>query len=534
MNLRSYMIAGLFLVASTVVHAAPSYLPKATRPTNEPWSDGPTLMWKHNDRQIRESGAAKLAAERCLLSKVRLNSMQQADKLTIGTVGDMRNYLAGCNGTPGSIQSFQGLAGNQKMAWTKHPKRLSKYVAASRERVNDLFAKNHIEAPQQNLIAELMVWRNLAYNSNTLAVGSLAPTDGVSRDFQARARRGLDNAVAASFQLGTRLREGLVQGDKAKAWSWTDMSALASATVWEFADLNRQPGRPRDYNFGPGGFGVQEWGKLHYDANGTPGRGLVHKFHLEMERARAASTHPLAGNPLAFMTKNLYWIHNIHPFCDGNGRTEMLAGWTLARGAGFKLPFDIDMASGEFKLAASKWGGSSLDLMQHLTRGALGAERFARKLLPLIDGGKIVSNHNEQGTVATLVAGRGGERSLLVMFPATFARSMDPELKAEKDKNRVVVTGEQFDPSQIKMQLTVNGKTHTVTPAAIHSWSPRYPWWSTVEPIYKVKLPAGASQVSFKIVGPDGQAETPINYGINLGDYSDINSRPWHRAEVRP
>ena len=172
--------------------------------------------------------------------------------------------------------------------------------------------------------------------------------------------------------------------------------------------------------------------------------------------------------------------------------------------------------------------------MQHLGRGALGAERFARKVLPLLDGGKIVSNHNDQGTVATLVAPRSGngERTLLVMFPATFARSMDPELKAEKDKNRVVLTGEQFDPGKIKVQLTVNGQTQTVSPAAIHSWSPRYPWWSTVEPIFKVKVPAGATQVSYKILGPDGQAATPISYEMRFGDYSDINSRTWHRTEA--
>jgi hypothetical protein len=517
------LVQVLALAVALTAQAAPNYTPNVQRPAGDVWSDGPTQLLKYQVRKALSS-PTRSTSKWCSLAKTRLESLRWGDQMTIPTVDDVKNYLAGCNGTQGAIKDLeQKLAGQP--AVTPSRERLTKVALGSRQRLQALFTTHGLDASQQNLLADLMIGRTLAYNSNTLSHGSTSPTAGAQKDVQDLARKGLDNAVATAFSLGKRISEGLTSNDSTKAWGWTDMQKLHVATTTGF-NLTLSTGagfqgNPRDWNFGwpKNTFGV-DWQKLHYDAQGRSGRGIVHEFYTQLETDRGQSQHPLSTKPLSFIAKNMYWIHNIHPFCDGNGRTEMLTGWTLAKGAGFPLPFELDMSSGEFKLAATKWGGSVADTEQLLSKGAIKAEVFAKRLLPLFGGAKIVSNHVDQGAVATVVS-KDQQRTAMVMFPVTFAKAMDAELKAEKDKNRVVLTGERFDPMQIKIK--VGGQV--IAPTLVHRWDARYPWWSTVEPIYKVPLAQGATKLAFEVLGPDGSRLTPVSYKMNLQDYSDINTR---------
>jgi hypothetical protein len=158
----------------------------------------------------------------------------------------------------------------------------------------------------------------------------------------------------------------------------------------------------------------------------------------------------------------------------------------------------------------------------------VGTERFARRLVPLLRGSTIVSNHTDHGAVGMVTSSTGGQRHLLVMFPVTHARKMDTELQAERGKNRVVMTGSSFDPRKVRIQIAIDGKHNTwktVTPSAINRWNRRYPWWTTVEPIYKVALPAGATFVNFRVVDAQGAKIGADDYYMKLNDYQNINSR---------
>jgi hypothetical protein len=84
----------------------------------------------------------------------------------------------------------------------------------------------------------------------------------------------------------------------------------------------------------------------------------------------------------------------------------------------------------------------------------------------------------------------------------THARQLDPELAAEARRGRLVTTGDSFDPTAI--ELSVDGGPGR-RPSALHTWPQRYPWWRTVEPIYRVDLAPGQREVSVSFRGPDGR-----------------------------
>ena len=287
--------------------------------------------------------------------------------------------------------------------------------------------------------------------------------------------------------------------------------------------LRSLPGQVRTVNF--------TWPVNSFGTDKAALPGQVARFQKFLEPAKGGKGYnrskAFARNPLRFMSTTLYWMHNVHAFRDGNGRTEQLMNWSMAKAAGFPLPLDYDQASGKFKLAATMWGGSQRDLHSFIAKGALGTERFVRKLMPQMAGQKIVSNHTDHGAVGMVTAGKG-QRNLVVMMPVTHARTMDSDLLSEQGKNRVVHTGSSFDPKKVTIQIAINGrhnKWQTIKPAAVNRWNQRYPWWTTVEPMFKVPLPKDAQFVNFRVMGPDGKQISTADYYMNLQGYSNINSR---------
>lgn len=498
--------------------SAPDFAPKVTRPTHESWSDGPTLLLKHRILNAKPQTQAQRYRE----ARLRLKAIEWGQRSTITTVEDVRNFLAGAEGKQGAIAELKArLGANPKPVAVVSPK-LIKAATTSRERVSNLLRTSGVDAAGQSMLAEMMVWRGLAYNSSTLAHGSFGPKDAGNEELQLKAKLGLERAIARSFSLGERLQRAA--NDPRASLSWNDVKELQAEAVREFPE--KEPGKVREVNFTwpVNSFGVH-WENLHGE------KGQVAKFEQRLAKSagRGGQT-PLVRNPIGVMARTLYWLHNVHPFRDGNGRTEVLLAWSMARGAGYPLPLEFDSLSGEFKLAATKWGGAPSDLRSFLAKGALGTERFVRKLLPVLDGGKLVSTHSDHGAVGSVVAPRSGrgDRSLVVMFPVTFAKTLDPELESEAGKNRVVMTGDRFDPKGVKIQIAIDGKHNawqTIEPAAVNHWTERYPWWKTVEPIYKVKLPANASYVNFRVVDGSGRAVSNIDFYMNLRDYRNLGSR---------
>ena len=516
---RALWIPTLLVLLATAPGARADRASRLQRPGVESCSDGPTLLWKHKVSTAGPNGAPQLYRQ----SKLRLKALQWGESATITVNDDLKNYLTGANGTTGlstgaleQLRQRVAASGARPAALQAPGKRLFSVALSSRERLSGLLSRQGIEGQQRNLLAEMMVWRNLAYHSATLAHGSFGPDDPGDGALQEKARDGLDAAVAASFTLGRRISQG-GQGQL----RWQDITHLQGTAIKDFPE--KEPGQVRNVNFT---WPVNSFGVHHPTLHGADGQ--VARFTKFLEAGGGERSKALGKNPLGFMARTLYWVHNIHPFRDGNGRTEVLLGWSLARAAGYPLPLDYDQSSGAFKLAATKWGGTRSDLRGFLAQGALGTERFARKLLPLLRGGKIVSSHTDHGAVGMVTSSTAGQRNLLVMFPVTHARQMDKELQAEQGKNRVVLTGSTFDPASVRIEIAIDGKHNrwqTVTPAAINRWNRRYPWWTTVEPIYKVALPAGASYVNFRVIGADGQKVGAEDYYLNLRGYQNINSR---------
>jgi hypothetical protein len=512
------LFMGLFLSSA---QAERNLAARTPRPTRDGWSDGPTLYIKH---KISTASPRKLQRIH-RSSKLRLKVLDIGTKATISTAQDLRNYLGGHGSDRGAIAEMQArLAGTQTTTARKGSGRLYKVALSSRERVRGLLERHGVTKDERNLLAEMMVWRNLAYNSSTLAHGSFGPKDTGNAELQTKARDGLNAAISESFKLGSRL-ERSVQTRRGDFLRWHDIARLQGAAIKDFQE--KEPGQVRSVNFSwpVNSFGV-DWQLLHGNA------GLVGKFgrHLEKQGAASQRNGRYAKNPLKLMTRTLYWLHNVHAFRDGNGRAEVLVGWSMAKAGGFPLPLHFDQAAGDFKLAATKWGGTRSDLQRFVARGAVRTEAFARKLLPLLGQSKIVSSHTDHGAVAAVTAPRkgGGSRNLVVMFPVTHAKQMDAELAAEQGKNRVVLTGERFDPGKVRIQIAVNGKHNqwkTVTPSAVNRWDKRYPWWTTVEPIYKVQLPGNANFVNFRVIDGKGNRIGPKDYYMNLQDYQNINSR---------
>ena len=512
-------ILALSLVFAASLAQARDRAPRALRPANESWSDGPTLYLKHKIRTTR----AKNPAVPYFHAKAKLRAMKWGQKAGITINEDAFNFLNGANGKAGAVAELRSQKGQHSAASVSRKfGKLTKAAMTSRTRVGTILSKNGFVGAQQNMLAEMMVWRGLAYNSSTLAHGSFGPKDAGNAELQQKAERGLNNAIVASFKLGARLQTAVAKKDKTFL-RWQDIIKLQSTAIKDFPE--KEPGQVRKVNFTwpVNSFGVT-WENLHGQ------KGQVARFQKFLEPAKNNRSTGFAKNPLRFMSTTLYWLHNVHAFRDGNGRTEVLANWSMAKAAGFPLPLDYDQGSGKFKLTATKWGGTMRNMHTFVAQGALGTERFVRKLMPHLAGHKIVSNHTDHGAVGMVTAqSKGaGQRNLMIMLPVTHARKMDAELKSEQGKNRVVHTGSSFDPSKVTIQIAVNGRHNewkTVKPAAVNQWNRRYPWWTTVEPMYKVPLPQGANFVNFRVMGPDGKQISTADYYMDLQKYQNINSR---------
>jgi hypothetical protein len=496
-----------WLLSCAVLGHAENMSPIADRPTNEHWSDGPTLYWKHKVA----TGSDPRAIYRH--SRLRLKALKWGTNMTIPTFSDMKNYLEGFGGTSGALAQLKQRMTSSTATRGTVQRRLVQHqraALASKDRVAALLGERGITGEQCNRLAEMMVWRGLAYNSSTLAHGSFGPEDTANYALQRKARDGLDAAIGESFKLGRRLKAA-VAGD-GRFLRWDDIRNLQGIAIKDFPD--KEPGQVRSLNFAwpMNSFGVH-YPRLHGDD------GEVHKLWARLEKNKAKV---FAKNPLSFMGRTLYWLHNVHPFRDGNGRTQVLLNWSMAQAAGFPLPLEYDQASGRFKLAATKWGGARSDLTRFIAMGAIGTERFVKKLLPVLGkGAQIESSHTNRGAVSMVTRSSDGQRHLLVMVPVTHAKAMDPELAAEQKKNRVVLTGATFDPQKLRLKVAVGGKQNPwqdVAPAAVHTWDTRYPWWTTVEPIFKVALPKDAAFVDFHVAGPDNRRAGPENFYMNLRD----------------
>jgi hypothetical protein len=59
----------------------------------------------------------------------------------------------------------------------------------------------------------------------------------------------------------------------------------------------------------------------------------------------------------------------------------------------------------------------------------------------------------------------------------------------------------------------------------VHPWPERYPWWRTAEPIFKLRLPADARFVNFRVHGPEGAAIHGGDYYVNLEAHAGIVAR---------
>jgi hypothetical protein len=442
-------------------------------------------------------------------NRVRLKAFNWAENKTIPTFAPLREKIGG-----GLLSEMKTKAASstQRSAYGRGTRKLTQAALASRERVARLLDESGIRGQQQNRLAEMMVWRGLAYNSSTLAHGSFGPKEPGNVELQGKARNGLVAAVRASFKLGQRLGEAVKQ-KSGRFIRWDDIKDLQAVALKELPIKN--PGEVRHFNFA---WPVNTFGVHHPRLHGDSGE--VHQMWAKLEKPNARSA---AERPLTFMARTLYWLHNIHPFTDGNGRTEVLSNWSMARATGFPLPLEYDQGSGRFKLAASKWGGTRTDLKRFIARGALGTERFVKALLPVLGRDKIESSHTDHGAVSMVTRSQDGKRHLVVMFPVNHARQSDKELSTEASKNRIAFTGTTFDPRSVQINVTVDGKHNPwkkVSPVAVHKWDKRYPWWTTVEPIYKVPLPDTAKFVDFHVVGPGGQRVGPGNFYMNLRDYN--------------
>jgi hypothetical protein len=539
--MRSLAFAGLVVVSTL----APRAQAAKARPASI--STGPKLALEH---QIDAADEAQLPS---LLRReeARLRSMRRGEARGIRPDGDLRNYLTGYNGLPGAIQKLREKVGDRARPTAAEERaRWNEIARGARDRMNALLAGAGLNSHEVASVAELMVWRGLSYNSSTLAHGSFGPGWGGNVDLQAAARQGLLAAVDQSFRLSERLKDAVEHEDRARFFRAQDVHDLHAANLSRFpADLPQiEPGRVRDWTFGSG-FGVaaarNNRGIVVPASVRDRGNGSVLEWRVRMAdrllqrlTSRPGWAQSIKEQPLFLLGATEYALHNEHWYRDGNGRSESLLNYPLARAAGFPVPLEYDQHSGAFRLAVQRWGGTRHDLYEFLAQGALAAERFLGTLLPVMGRGRIVSTQAERGTVASVVKEPGGERSLLVMVPITHAqgpdgdleraRVADPELAELMGRGRLVSTGPDIDPRQFKVQVAVNGRENAwvdVQPTTVHEWPERYPWWRTAEPIYKVQLPADARFVNFRIHGPAGAALHEGDYYVNLEAHADINQR---------
>jgi len=504
---KSLQVVGAIALLLCSAAKAEDSAPRAARPVGG--SDGPTLYWQH---KVASQGPQS-PKEMLRRSRLRLKALQWGENKTIPINQELRQTLAGAVVELGRLTSS-----SSKGSYYTRTRDLKREALASKDRVHTLLTRAGITTDdQRSRLAEMMVWRGLAYNSSTLAHGSFGPQDGGNQELQQKARDGLSASIGHSFKLGRRLH-GAVTRRNGRFLRWDDIRELQAIAIKDFPE--KEPGEVRHVNFA---WPMNSFGVHHPRLHGNGGE--VHKLWAQLERDRGGA---FAQSPLTFMGRTLYWLHNIHPFRDGNGRTEVLLNWTLAQAAGFPLPLEYDQGSGKFKLAATKWGGTRNDLTRFVARGALGTERFVKALLPVLGGDRIVSSHTDHGAVSMVTRSRTGREHLVVMFPVTHARSSDADLRSEQNRNRLVVCGERFDPSRIKVRVAIDGKHNpwqTVSATAVHKWDQRYPWWSTAEPMFKIPLPRGAALADFHVLGPDGQRVGPENFYMNLRDYQDIGAR---------
>jgi hypothetical protein len=523
--MRSRTLLTLALLA-TMSHSARAadQAARARRPGNEPWSDGPTLAVKAGYGEGKRKSAANLLSKALL----RLRALEWGQGRSIPIVDDMLNFLRGSNGRPGYVHELWEKRAQLRGHVAASRRQLHRDADASRGRLTHALADAGFVGQDRLRLAELLVWRNLAYNSSTLAHGSVAPGGAEDEATEARARAGLENAVLASFRLSRRLEEAVAHNDPSRFLHLSDTIDIHGAELAAFPE--KEPGKFRRTNFTwpRNSFGV-DWWRIH----GSNGEAAQFQRMLEQPRGKVRPLDWFRRRPLNFSARALYWIHNVHPYRDGNGRNEVLMSWPLARAAGFPLPPQYDSASGAFKAAATKWGGTPLDLHDLLARGALASERFFHTLRPLIAGTRFVSLHTQKGLVAGVVANRGGrnERSLLVMFPVTHAADPDPELTDEAKAGRLTMTGGSFDPGQITIEYAINGRHNTwqrVRPQAVQSWDARYPWWSTAEPIFKIELPYGYDYINLRIQDPGGQPLGAPDYYLKITGQRDLMAELEH------
>ncbi len=499
--------------------APSSYAEPARGARPEPgWSTGPKLQLEQKINVVPEKDAPELL----LREKARLRSENLGERRGIRGDDDLRNYLQGHGGDPGAIGRLAERGKGKPVDGRALPKAINAANQSARDarvRIESLLKQEHVDGDQLRSLQEIMVWRSLAYNSSTLAHGSFGPKDGPNEVIAKAARDGLLAAIDRSFSVGDRLAESVKSQDKSKFLKLDDFKDLHWDTVRFLPDGMVQKEREvRTWSFGSG-FGV---------AGSENNRGIVSPMNPSLQEARQKRGLPatesvldsrirasqnlldrltdskdwsktVSENPLLLIGASEYALHNEHWFRDGNGRTESLATLPLSRAAGFPLPIEYDQLSGDFRLAAQKWGGTRLDMYEFLAKGAQATERFAKAALSVIGGDKIVSTLTDRGTVASVLEAKGGERSLMVMMPVTHAHGAegdiakvaekDAELKELIERDRIVTAGGAFEPKKLKLELSVNGRENQwqrVDARAVNQFASRYDWWSTAEPIFKV------------------------------------------------
>src|SRR5262249_6335113 len=145
---------------------------RVARPSGAAWSDGPTLY-------LKQQVAAGMGQDNSLprREKLRLRALDWGSGETIPINQDLRNYLCGQVNQQGGLAELgaaRRAASGTSRAMAER-RQLLVQAHESRQRVQSALRTLGFESADQDRLAELMVWRNLAYGSSTLAHGSTAP-----------------------------------------------------------------------------------------------------------------------------------------------------------------------------------------------------------------------------------------------------------------------------------------------------------------------------------------------------------------------